>query len=370
MRSAVHGRQYRLIDADTHINEPPELWVERLPAKYRSRAPRVERFDEGDAWVLEGVSDPINFGLNATAGMSPERMQPWVRWEDVRPGGYDPKARLEEMDRDGIDAATLYPTPRLSHYLIATRDPDFHLAQVRAYNDWLAEYCAAAPDRLGGMLLLPNRGVKAAIEEFQRVIRFPGMVGALLGCYPHGDLNIREEDDALWSAIAEAGVSLNLHVSLVDEMPRSHTDRIPGDIRFYDAPKRILQFVWSGVFERIQELQVVVAEVDIGWVPYMKEQIDDRYRRQALGAKLDLSQPPSFYLERNISFTYITDHYGVRNRHDIGVDRILWSSDYPHVGSNWPNSWRTIAADFSGVPTEERDAILAGNALRLYKFGN
>ena len=361
-------REYRLIDADTHVNEPPELWLERLPAQYRDRAPRIHSFEEGDAWVLEGVADPINFGLNSTAGMEPDRMQPWVRWEDVRPGGYDPAARVREMDRDMLDAAVLYPTPRLSHYLIATKDPDFHLAQVRAYNDWLSDYAGHAPERLGGILLLPNRGVDQALAEFERAIALPGMVGALVGCYPHGDLQIKPEDDRLWRAIADAGVPLNIHVSMVDEMPRTHTDRIPGDIRFYDAPRRILQFIWGGVFERIPELELVVAEVDIGWVPYMREQIDDRYRRQALGARLDLPAPPSHYLDRNVSFSYITDHYGVRNRHAVGVDRILWSSDYPHVGSNWPHSWRTIAADYSGIPPAERDRMLAGNAQRLYRF--
>ena len=144
-------RSYRLIDADTHVNEPPDLWTSRVPARYRDRAPRIERFEQGDAWILEGVADPINFGLNATAGMAPEQMKGWVRFEDIRPGGWDPAARLEEMDLDRIDAAVLYPTPRLSHAVIANRDAGFHLAQVCAYNDWLAEYCAATPGSLVGI---------------------------------------------------------------------------------------------------------------------------------------------------------------------------------------------------------------------------
>ena len=361
-------RTYRLIDSDTHVNEPGDLWLERLPAVFKDRAPRIQRFDEGDAWVLEGVADPINFGLNATAGMPPQQMQPWVRWEDIRAGGYDANARLEEMDRDSVDAATLYPTPRLSHYLFATKDPDFHLAQIRAYNDWLSEYASVAPDRLGGILLLPNRGVDMAVEEFARAIRLPGMVGALVGCYPHGDLTIQPEDDAVWRAIADAGVPLHIHVSLVNEMPQTHTARIPGDIRFYDAPKRMLQFIWEGVFDRIPNLDLVMVEVDVGWVPYMLEQVDDRYFRLALGARLSLPNPPSYYVKNRMYFTYITDHFGVRNRGAIGADRILWSSDYPHVGADWPNSRRTIAADFSGVPDIEREAMLAGTALKLYHF--
>ena len=327
-------RNYRLIDADTHVNEPPDLWTTRVPARFRDRAPRMERFAEGDAWVLEGVSDPINFGLNATAGMPPEQMQGWVRFEDIRRGGYDPIARLEEMDQDLIDAAVLYPTPRLSHAVIATPDADFHLAQVRAYNDWLSEYCAHDEARLGAMMLLPNRGVEMALAELERVAALPGTKGLLIGCWPHGDLDWSDGDDAVWKAAIATDLPVHIHVSMVDSMPTAHTTKIVGDVRWYDAPKRILQMVWSGVFDRLPDLKVVVAEVDAGWVPYFKEQIDDRYYRLGRGSGVQLERPPSAYIEDHFHFTYIVDGYGIRNRHEIGVERMMWSSDYPHVPSD------------------------------------
>ena len=98
---------YQLISADSHVNEPPDLWLDRVPAALRDRAPRIEHFDEGDAWVIEGVRDPINFGMNACAGLAPEDMKGWVRFEDIRAGGYEPGARLVELDRDGVDAEVL-----------------------------------------------------------------------------------------------------------------------------------------------------------------------------------------------------------------------------------------------------------------------
>jgi predicted TIM-barrel fold metal-dependent hydrolase len=363
-------RTYQLIDTDQHVNEPPDLWTTRLPARFRERAPRIESFAEGDAWILEGVDAPINFGLNSCAGKSAEDAVAWCRWSEVRAGGYDPAARLVELDRDHIDACLLYPTPRLSHSVIANPDPDFHLALVRAYNDWLAEYCGHAPDRLGGVFLIPNRGIDMAVAEIERMAPVPGIRGALLGCYPHGDLNLAgDEDDAVWHALAERNLPVQLHVSLVNDMPAMHDAKIPGDVRFFDAPKRILQFVWARVFERVPDLKLVVVEVDCGWLPYLKEQADDRFRRMGLGAKLDLDRPPSHFIRNHMWFTYITDHYGLRNRHDVGVDRMMWSSDYPHVGSNWPNSWRVINAEMSGVPVEERELLLAGNARALYGFG-
>ncbi len=267
MSANPSGRSYQLIDADTHVNEPPDLWTSRVAAEYRDRAPRIERFDEGDAWVLEGVYDPINFGFNATAGMAPEDTKAWVRFEDIRAGGWDPAARLREMDMDLIDAAVLYPTPRLSHAVIATQDPAFHLAQVSAYNDWICEYAAHDPSRLGAIVLLPNRGRDMALAELDRLAGRPEVKGVLVGCWPHGDLRWDDADDPVWERLVADDLALHIHVSMVNEMPSAHTEKIVGDVRWYDAPKRMLQLIWSGVFARYPGFTVVVAEVDAGWVP-------------------------------------------------------------------------------------------------------
>ncbi len=120
------------------------------------------------------MKDPINFGMNACAGLDPEEMKGWVRFDDIRRGGYDPAARLEEMDRDGVDAEVLYPTPRLSNAIIANRDVEYHTAMIRAYNDWVVEYVEYAPERFGGLAILPNRGVEGAVAELERVIDRPG----------------------------------------------------------------------------------------------------------------------------------------------------------------------------------------------------
>ena len=151
--------RYRLISGDSHVNEPPGLWIDRAPAALRDRVPRMERFDEGEAWVIEGVDEPITFGLNACAGLEPTDIRGWKRFDEIRPGGYDPAARLVEMDRDGVDAEVLYPTPRLSQAVFAQPDPELHLAMVRAYNDWISEYAVYAPARFAGLFALPNRGV-------------------------------------------------------------------------------------------------------------------------------------------------------------------------------------------------------------------
>ncbi len=362
-------RDYRLISADSHVNEPGDLWADRVPSAMRDRAPRIERFEEGDAWVIEGVDDPINFGMNACAGLEPEQMKGWMRFEDMRRGGWDPAARLEEMDRDGVDAEVMYPTPRLSGALVAHRDSEYHLAMVRAYNDWISEFVGHAPERFGGLAMLPNRGVEHAVAEIERVMDRPGMRGVVMGCYPHGTLTLEPDDDKVWGVLAERRIPLGIHVSLTQSMPAAHRAKLPGYGRFFDAPNRMIEMVFSGMFDRFPDLDVVFAEVDFGWVPYVREQMDNNYHRLEPVSRFGLSQTPGEYIERHFHFGYMTDTFGLRNLGFVGAERVLWSSDYPHISADYPYSWRTIQASMAGLSAADRAAILHGNAQRLYGFG-
>ena len=136
-------RNYRLISADSHVSEPPGVWVDRMPQRFKDRAPHMVSLEKGDAWIFEGYPEPINFGLNQCGGLPPERRVAWIRWEDARAAGYDPAVRLADMDQDGVDADILYPTPRPSIAMVRLQDdPELHLAQVQAYNNWLSEFCS------------------------------------------------------------------------------------------------------------------------------------------------------------------------------------------------------------------------------------
>ncbi len=367
-RGAPGGRRYRLISADSHVNEPPDLWTARVPRGLQDRVPRIERFEQGDAWVIEGVKDPITFGMNACAGLDPSEQRGWVRFEDIRRGGYDPVVRLTEMDKDGVDAEVLYPTPRLSQGVAANQDPELHHAMVSAYNDWLSEYAGEAPARFAGLAMLPNRGVEGALAEIDRVWGRPGIRGFLMTAYPNGALEPVADDDKVWAALSDRGVSLNVHVSLTQTLPAAHRSPLPGYGRFFDVPNRIVQMIFAGIFDRFPGLQVVFAEVDSGWVPYFKEQIDGNFLRLRANSAFVIDDLPSRYVDRHVSTTFINDPFGVRMRHEIGVDRMLWSTDYPHISANWPNSELVLQATFSGVPRDEADQILSGNAARLYGF--
>jgi predicted TIM-barrel fold metal-dependent hydrolase len=365
------GRVYHLISADSHVNEPPSLWVDRVPAALRDRAPRMERFDAGDAWIIEGVSGPMPIGLNACAGQDPELRQAWVRFEDIRPGGHDPAARLREIDRAGIDAEVLYPTPRLANAVYATTDPALHVALVRAYNDWVADYADHDLSRFRALPIIPNRGHQDALDEIDRVADRPSTGGFLIGGYPGGTMEPEPADDAIFARLVERGLSLNIHVTLGMTMPTTvNTNALPagtGASRSVGASQQLMNLIFTGVFDRFPDLHVVFAEVDCGWVPFVKEQMDDGFRRYRF--RFDIANLPSEYIERHASFTYVSDTYGIDNRQRIGVERILWSSDYPHGNSNYPDAWSPVQASMSGVPGDERRSILAGNAMRLYGFG-
>lgn len=357
-----------VISADSHVNEPPDLWTTRLPAAFRDRGPRIERFDAGDAWVIEGALDPINFGSNCCAGQPPEERRAWITWDEVRKGGYEPAARLLEQDADGVAAEVIYPTPRISSALFwHNADAAFHVACIRAYNDWLSEFCAHDPARLWGVAMLPNAGVDAAVAELDRALDLPGLRGVMIGRYPHGGEVVAPEDDAVWARIAERGAPLSIHVSFATQAQGDKSrSKLTGEMRFFDAPIRATQFVHAGIFDRFPDLRLLLVEVDSSWLPYLKEQMDDRFGRAAPSSRPAILRRPSEYFDDNIASTFITDRYGIRNRDAIGVSQMLWSSDHPHGGSDWPNSSKVIDEHFADVPAAERHQILAGNALRLY----
>ncbi len=369
-------RQHRLISADGHFNEPGDLWTSRVAARHRDMVPRIARFEQGDAWVFPGYEDhPVPFAWGACAHRKPEDMGPWCYFEEINPGSYDPRARVAEMDEDGVDAEVLFPSGATNTYVASAADPDLHHGMVRAYNDWVSEFCSYAPDRLGGTALIPNRGVEGALAEIERVLGMPGFVGFLLKAYPHGDAeDIAPEDDAVWEAVEASGKPLTIHIGLgatmSGRMSRLKARDLPGTVHFNDAPTRMLQFIFSGVLDRFPRLRIPLIEVDCGWLPYFSFTADDNFLRHAKSSLRDhkLTRLPSEYMREHFPAAFITDPYAIINRHLVGVERMMWSNDYPHITSDWPYSWKTINAAFADVPVDEREAILAGNAERIFKF--
>jgi predicted TIM-barrel fold metal-dependent hydrolase len=365
---------YQFFSADSHVVEPPDLFTSRVPVKLKDRAPRQLRMELGDAWQIEGVAQPFPFGLTQCGGLPPEQYKLWVRWEEVRPAAADARARLVAMDESSVEAELLFPSPRIQNAIALMTDAELQNACVRAYNDYLAEWCASDPQRLLGVRMLPATGIADAVAELERTLRTPGLRGVLISQYPSGKLDLTREDDALWARCMEANEPVHLHVGIsgspsgVPAKALAFANAFTGALRVFDPPVRIAEMIYTQLFDRFPRLQVVYAEVDVGWLPYVMEQMDDRYARQNPALRLKLAKRPSDYFRENLFYTLVKDRFGLKARHEIGVTQVLWSSDFPHATCDFPRYALAAESDFAGIPAAERAAIQRENARRIY-FG-
>jgi len=371
-------REYRLVSADSHVVEPPDLWSKWLPGKFRHHAdaPKLVKDDEGgDAWQFGPGSAPAPLGIYCAAGKAPENIK-WtgVRYDDVMPGMFQGGPRLKEQDADGVDAEIIFGSSRPMGHFLRHKDRDFHLAGFQAYNDFICkEFCAADPARLGALTYIPGLGIETAIAELRRA-RQMGSRGVVLMCWPSGNDYLSADDDPFWAACEALGVPVAIHVRLisVNSAPPGPTGKQGGTLPglattgMLDMPAVIAQIIFSGLFDRFPKLEFGFTEAGAGWVPYLLEQMDDRYWRNRYWTKCELQMLPSEYFYRNCRITFMLDGYAVRNRRACGVNSLMWSTDYPHHGTDWPYSRRIINETFVDVDAQERHRLLAQNCVELY----
>ena len=370
-----------IIDSDTHVNEPADLWTSRLPAKLRDRAPHlVDGPWGGKAWSTDvGRTMAVNMLVN-TAGVSPTNwtLIPPDGYESMRPGGWDPTARLADMDIDMVDVHVLFPS--YAFLVTASKDRELHLALIRAYNDWISEFTTAAPNRLIAQALIPTSSIDDAVAEAKRVRKLPGVHCVVLKTWPNGGKVAKhEEDDAFWSALEDldlpvcAHVGFNIGGEAMDHMEDPEMLRALATLPFIaqeklavDGMPILAQMILGGVLDRHPQLRFGLIEVGVGWVPFFREQCDDNYLRHRFWTNTHLSMPPSEYWTRQCWATFQVDPYGIENRHRIGIDTILWSSDYPHAGADWPYARERISTQLRHCDDAERRKILYENACRFY----
>lgn len=354
----------QLISADSHVVPLPTFWREYLPARFRDTAPRVESTDDGDFTVFEGRRTPV-MAINSIAGKPREGHGfSYRRFAEQVAGGHDPAARVADQDRDGIVAEVLYGGGPL-----ATQDRELFLASHLAYNDWLADFCAHAPDRLLGIAYVPFASAAGAAAEIRRARR-RGLRGALLPASPPSGRWWDAEWQPVFEALVETGTPAGLHVGFgfarrhrFDGGPAFMTDVMMTKMEMAEP---LADLVFGGVLARHPELRVVSVEAYVGWLPFVAEYVDHAYRVHRWWNDLGLAEEPSFYLRRQVYATFIEDAVGLRERHAFGVDNLMWSSDYPHGESTFPDSRAFVARAFADVPADEMRKIVFENARRLY----
>ncbi len=381
------ARSYNVVSVDDHVIEPPDVWQARLPANLRQRGPRIESGLDQDFWVIAGERRGGVGGLSAMAGRRFEDYTPKTgRFVDMRPGCYEPKARLADMDKDGVDAQVLFGSmvgfAGATFVDLAQQDPELAHACVIAYNDWLAsEWCAADPARLVAQCILPLWDPEAAHAELERAVEL-GHKSVLLPALPQL-LGLPPLADRSWEPIlstcADAQVPVALHIAgsmarqqtaqLMDG-PLSHGSGVAGETLVATAPLTnfgiFAELIFSGIPARDPDLAFVSVESGIGWVPYFLERMDWTYTRHRFWTKSKLTELPSFYFRRQMYATFIVDDAGVDALERIGVENVMWESDYPHTDTTWPDSQKIIKEHLGHLPDEQRKKIIADNAVRVY----
>jgi predicted TIM-barrel fold metal-dependent hydrolase len=374
---------YPVIDSDAHVQEPPDLWQKRAPAKLKARAPKVEQTPNGDVWSFDDGRAMQPVGLTTCAGLSYLQYTPLGRsYAGIRPGCYEVAARLEDMQIDGIYAQVLYPSVTLGGAKTYGNDPELQRFCVRAYNEWIGELCEQAPTQLFANAIIPTTGLDDAVDELEWAIKH-GHRGAVISRMPNGSFDFSPADEAFFGLAQEARMPVAVHIGSfirdgqIDQRKISFTElaflgKAGGAKSGAHTLPVTSDLIFSGIFERFPKLDLVLVESNIGWIPTLLEQTDDMFLRYRwfTQATSKMKQMPSDIFQRNFWATFMVDTVGMELRHRMNIDHLMWSTDYPHTGSDWPNSRVTIERVFRGVPKAEVKKMLHDNAKRLYRLGS
>ena len=364
---------YKIWSSDSHIIEPADLWESRIDSKYRDRAPRIVREDGHDQWYCDGVAFG-NIGANQQAGVrfeDPEKLDSHGVMETVPLGGVDPDAHVQDMDVDGIAGGVLYPSQGLTLWQIPSSD--LLSAIFRAYNDYLAEFCTSHPNRLKGIAAINVDIVGDAVGELERSAKL-GLAGAMISIRPLLPYDESAYED-LWAAAQDLDMSLTLHTGTIRWSPGSGGQLPAGAVGFasreVNVRNSIADMIFSGVFERYPRLKVGVVEYEVAWAPYFMDRMDEFYGQRPggiRGPRFKGELLPSDFFRSNVFISFQEDALGIELRHRIGVDSLMWGSDYPHAESTFPRSREILEHILQGIPEEEQRKIAGGNTAVLYHF--
>jgi predicted TIM-barrel fold metal-dependent hydrolase len=375
---------FKLISADSHIVEPPDMYTGRFEPKLRDRAPRMERRKtpagrEYDAWMLGG-QQVGTLGAVMQAGQrfeDPSQIDFLGLWEDVRKGAYDAHAMIRENEEDGIWGSVLQPSQGLFWY----RVPDSELLSeiCRVYNDWIADFCKTYPDRLKGIAMLNVDDVDEACAELERCAKL-GLVGAFIPVSPLPDKPYRHAIyDRFWWTAQDVNMPLLLHIATprygvpaneftmnVAEMTGAGRSTTDFWVRY-----SLGAMLFAGVFDRYPGLKIGSVEHEAAWIPHWLKQMDFTYVERPVftkGWKSREGMLPSDYWKRNMFVEFMEDDVGVQLRDRIGVENMLWGSDYPHAEATFPRSQQFLDRMFAGVPEADLRKITSENAAKMFQF--
>ena len=372
-----------VVDADVHVTPPPTFWAEYLSPQFRDLAPKLEEGNDCDYVVFEGNRRPINL-MQSQAGRTFDKYKGSGKQSDMRVGGWMVGERLKDMDRDGIDKAVCFGGGPLG-----TGNLDLYLDSFDAFNRWQSDFCKAADGRMFACAYLTTVDVDLTIKGM-RAAKARGDVAVNLPAFPQSASQFTKEGavwqamtgdatgarqyrdaefDPMWATAVELDLPITFHLG-------ARTSRFKDKTNFLcDLPMgkpAMLEMVnillYSGVFDRFPQLRIGLIESGVGWIPWACEYMDRAWEMQRHWTEVPNKQPPSFYFDQNVYASFIEDPVGVELRHKAGCRNIMWSSDYPHSETTFPNSMAKIEELFEGVPEDEKAMIVGGRAKALYNL--
>jgi predicted TIM-barrel fold metal-dependent hydrolase len=376
--------RYTIIDVDTHVTEVADLWTSRVPAHMRDAVPRVETDARGRDWWWLGRDRMAPIGLTATAGRG-DFKQPPRGYADMHAGAFDAQARLKYMDETGIWAMVMYPNVGGfgAQEFLRLRDPELMLTCVQVYNDWQTEWASADSRRLLPITSIPFWDVAASVREIRRCVAL-GHHGILFTGDPQS-FGMPVLGDAhwnpLWEAAVEFGLPISFHIGSGNMEGGLLRDKVKAYGRmaafaelsvdlFLGNGRQLCDLLMSGVLARYPTIQFVSVESGIGWIPFVLEALDYQFTGNRVAEdRPEFDRLPSAYFARNVFACYWFEQIAPRRLLDsVGVDNILFETDFPHPTSLYGDEvGRRITSGLGECDDLTRHKILWENAAKLYK---
>jgi len=331
-----------LISADSHVMEPHDLWTKALSGRFGDKAPAFTPLKVGESF-------------------------------QHHPGGHDPHERIKEMGQDGVSGEVLYPTLALS--LFGLDDAELQEACFRVYNDWLIDYCSVDLERLVGIAAIPVYDVQKGVAELERCAK-AGLKGGIIWEAPLPSLPLHSDHyNPLWEASSKLGMPISLHILTGHNYSKGGLR--PNGVEHYrgsvnlktvDAINDVFDLVFYGVLDRYPDLRIVMVEHEASWLPYFEQQWDYYWRRFKAKNPPPIQKAPSEYVREQVYVTFFNDSLGGKLLSFWGHDNCMWSNDFPHENSTWPNSRQVIQRDLGHLPDDVRRKLIRDNVVRLYNM--
>ena len=384
--------KYGLISCDSHAQPHKDAFTSRMSkAKWGDKIPQLHETDDQahmaipydhavERWFINGVLVGDRGVVNCPTVMDdPMRKYFPQRWDEVPAIVYDPAARLQALDQDGVDAEVLFPNDPVQSGTFFQGDAEFELDCVRAYNDAIAEWREFS-ERYIPLAIIPYLSdIEVTVAEVKRAVK-KGHRGITMLAEPSQSLaGLKHFNDPywypLWEVCQDLDIPIHWHASagLKLQMPRwsgytRNQAQAMGLSGGFSTPAQFMpNLLFSGVLDKYPRLRWVSAETGLGWLNYVLEGCDHEWERRHLWTEGILTRPSELF-KRQLYVDFWYEEAGIQQRHLIGIDNIMWEADFPHSTSTYPDSWQFVERSLKGVPEDERKQLLYGNAMRVYNL--